>query len=65
MTCYKEVLRKNPLAFDAILNLLSLGDYANEVASIVTAAVPGSDWILSLVKGHALMHNKVRSEAII
>lgn len=59
VTCYKEVLKKNPLAFDAIFNLLSLGDYGSEVTSIISNAIPGSDWILNLVKGHAMMHNKV------
>lgn len=59
VTCYKEVLKKNPLAFDAILNLLSIGDYGNEVTSMISNVIPGSDWILNLVKGHAMIHNKV------
>ncbi|XP_041349110.1 anaphase-promoting complex subunit 7-like isoform X2 [Gigantopelta aegis] len=67
MTCYKEVVREQPLALDAAVGLLSLGMKGADVASLITNNLPHGtnvEWLHGWLKGHAQLAAKEYTTAV-
>nr|CAB3221523.1 anaphase-promoting complex subunit 7 [Phallusia mammillata] len=63
ITCYKEVLKRCPLALDCAIELLNLGEHPNVVISLVSVGC-NFDWLPSYIKAHALMVNKEYAKSV-
>lgn len=56
IACYKDVLRSCPLALEAAMGLLDLGQSATEVISLMTACFPSVnsiEWLLTWLKAYS------------
>ncbi|XP_046840644.1 anaphase-promoting complex subunit 7-like isoform X2 [Xenia sp. Carnegie-2017] len=57
IACYKDVLRSCPLALEAAMGLLQLGQNATEVTSLMSVSMPSVgtfEWLLNWLKAYAL-----------
>ncbi|CAB4004967.1 anaphase-promoting complex subunit 7-like, partial [Paramuricea clavata] len=57
IACYKDVLRSCPLALEAAMGLLELGQSATEVTSLMTVCLPSIgnlEWLLTWLKAYSL-----------
>ena len=66
IACYKDVLRSCPLALEAAVGLLELGQSATEVTSLMTVCLPSIgnlEWLLTWLKAYSLKTTSKFSKA--
>lgn len=57
IACYKDVLRSCPLALEAAMGLLDLGQSVSDITSLMTACLPSvnnTEWLLTWLKAYSL-----------